>query len=230
MSKLTNQTYRGSLFHEVIKHHAKAGRALHPQAGAILSQRTLARRLAEEQAGRELRASEVSNYWRKRALDEIVVAPGRWARLELQKVARILHPGDPNDMYPYAVERSHYLSALYLPLAGHGLKRGYRKSVQCGFASAYASKMLLLKIVANKIRKDQECQRQAEIQDQADCFRIVHCYSIVTAVPYANSSAAPCAIELVANRTLTTAFAPMDLACSTMRSVASSRESCSNSV
>ncbi len=42
MSKLTNQTYRGSvgtdpalerrLFHEVIEHHAKTGRALHPQA------------------------------------------------------------------------------------------------------------------------------------------------------------------------------------------------------
>ncbi len=42
MSKLTNQTYRGPvstdpdlerrLFHEVIEHHAKTGRALHPQA------------------------------------------------------------------------------------------------------------------------------------------------------------------------------------------------------
>jgi uncharacterized protein YjiS (DUF1127 family) len=32
MSKLTNQTYRGSLFHEVFEHHAKTGRELRAQA------------------------------------------------------------------------------------------------------------------------------------------------------------------------------------------------------
>ncbi len=32
MNRLTNQTYRGSLFHEVFEHHAKSGRALRAQA------------------------------------------------------------------------------------------------------------------------------------------------------------------------------------------------------
>ncbi len=32
MNRLTNQTYRGSLFHEVFEHHAKTGRALRAQA------------------------------------------------------------------------------------------------------------------------------------------------------------------------------------------------------
>ena len=32
MNRLTNQTYRGSLFHEVVEHHAKTGRALRAQA------------------------------------------------------------------------------------------------------------------------------------------------------------------------------------------------------
>ncbi len=32
MNRLTNQTYRGSLFHKVFEHHAKTGRELHAQA------------------------------------------------------------------------------------------------------------------------------------------------------------------------------------------------------
>jgi tetratricopeptide (TPR) repeat protein len=95
---------------------------LHPQAGDILSQRALAERLAEQELGRELLPSEVSAYWRGRAVDEVLAAPGGWLRLELLKLARILHPGDPTDMYSLPLERDRYLSALWLlPLPAWGL-------------------------------------------------------------------------------------------------------------
>jgi tetratricopeptide (TPR) repeat protein len=87
---------------------------LHPQAGDLFSQRTLAEMTAEDEVGRDLRPSEVSSYWRRRALREVLAAPGQWTVLEARKLGRILHPGDPNDMYPYALERARYLSALHL--------------------------------------------------------------------------------------------------------------------
>jgi tetratricopeptide (TPR) repeat protein len=89
-------------------------RPLHPQAGDLFSQRALARKLAQEATGRELRPSQISAYWRGRALGEVAEAPFEWVRLEGRKLARILHPGDPHDMYPFALERAHYLSLLHL--------------------------------------------------------------------------------------------------------------------
>ncbi|MCP3979556.1 MAG: tetratricopeptide repeat protein [bacterium] len=87
---------------------------LHGQAGDLFSQRALAQRIAEEESGRRLRASGVSRYWRDRAVGEIVEAPGEWLMLEGRKLARILHPGDPTDMYSFPLTRQRYVSALYL--------------------------------------------------------------------------------------------------------------------
>jgi tetratricopeptide (TPR) repeat protein len=86
---------------------------LHHQGGDLFSQRALAERLAEEAEGRELRPSEISAHWRKLAVREIVDAPGAWVGVELRKLGRILHPGDPNDIYPYALERARYLPMLF---------------------------------------------------------------------------------------------------------------------
>jgi tetratricopeptide (TPR) repeat protein len=93
-------------------------RALDPTAGDIFSQRVVAKRLAEQASGRPLRPSEVSAHWRRRALREITSAPGAWLALEGKKLGRMLHPGDPTDIYSYALERRTYLQALYgLPVS-----------------------------------------------------------------------------------------------------------------
>lgn len=88
--------------------------ALDPRAGDIFSQRALAKVLAEEELGRDLRPSEVSRYWRDRALQEVLAAPGSWVVLEARKLARILHPGDPTDIYSYPLERDRYLGSLHI--------------------------------------------------------------------------------------------------------------------
>jgi len=87
--------------------------ALHPQAGDIFSQRILARQLAEKARGQPLRPSEVSVYWTERTWVEVMVDPGAWLRLELSKLGRMLHPGDPTDIYSFALERSLYLGMLH---------------------------------------------------------------------------------------------------------------------
>ena len=87
---------------------------LHPRAGEIFAQREQARLSAENAAGRELRPSEVSAYWRGKAWRELRESPAAWIGLESRKLGRILHPGDPTDVYSFALERSLYLSALYL--------------------------------------------------------------------------------------------------------------------
>jgi len=87
--------------------------ALHQQAGDLFSQRVLATKIAEEDLGRELRPSEVSAFWRRKALREVLDDPGGWLALELRKIGRLLHPGDPTDLYSYPLERSLYLTALH---------------------------------------------------------------------------------------------------------------------
>jgi tetratricopeptide (TPR) repeat protein len=87
---------------------------LDPRAGDIFSQRALAMRIAEEAAGGTLRPSQVSAYWRGRALGEIRSDLPGWLRLELRKLGRALHPGDPTDMYSLALERGHYLGWLHV--------------------------------------------------------------------------------------------------------------------
>jgi len=51
-------------------------RALHHQAGDLFSQRALAKRLAEEAEGRALRPSQISAYWRRLALRDILEGAG----------------------------------------------------------------------------------------------------------------------------------------------------------
>ena len=91
-------------------------KALHPKAGDIFSQRAAAKVVAEREEGRSLLPSEISAYWRGRAFEEISGDFGGWLALEARKLGRILHPGDPTDIYSFALERSEYLPALY-PLA-----------------------------------------------------------------------------------------------------------------
>jgi len=95
---------------------------LHRQAGDLFSQRALAEIVAEEALERQLRPSEISTYWRSRAVEEILAEPGNWLVLEARKLWRIVHPGDPTDMYSLPLERRHYLTTLYaLPLSSWGL-------------------------------------------------------------------------------------------------------------
>ncbi|ANM28646.1 hypothetical protein ABI59_01990 [Acidobacteria bacterium Mor1] len=89
-------------------------KALHPQAGDIFSQRELATRLAEESAGAPLTPGQVDRYWRGRAVEAITADPGAWIALESRKLRRVLDPGDPADMYSFALERERYLPLLYL--------------------------------------------------------------------------------------------------------------------
>jgi 4-amino-4-deoxy-L-arabinose transferase-like glycosyltransferase len=95
---------------------------LHPQAGDLFSQRALAERIAEENLGRGLRPSEIPSYWRGRAVEEVLADPLAWLGLETRKLWRVLHPGDPTDMYSLPLERALYLPALYaLLLSSWGL-------------------------------------------------------------------------------------------------------------
>lgn len=87
--------------------------ALESGAGDIFSQRVAAERLAEEARGQPLRPSEISAYWRQRATREIAADPGAWLALEGKKLARLLHPGDPTDIYSFALERNTYVTILY---------------------------------------------------------------------------------------------------------------------
>lgn len=88
--------------------------AIDPRAGDIDSSRIVARRIASEALGRDARPSEVSAFWRDRALREILEDPGSWIVLEFRKLGRALHPGDPSDLYSFPLERDLYLPALRL--------------------------------------------------------------------------------------------------------------------
>jgi len=92
------------------------------QAGDLFSQRALAREIAERDTGKSLRPSEISRYWARRALHEVTAAPLAWIGVELRKLARIVDPGDPTDMYSLPLERDRYLPVLWaLPLSTWGL-------------------------------------------------------------------------------------------------------------
>ena len=87
--------------------------AIDPRAGDLFSARVLAQEIAERDAGRPLRPSEISAYWRGRALRTILEDPAGWLRLEGRKLSRIVHLGDPNDMYSLALERERFHPGLY---------------------------------------------------------------------------------------------------------------------
>jgi tetratricopeptide (TPR) repeat protein len=95
---------------------------LNTRAIDMTTQQELSRKIAEEKAGRSLRPSEVSSYWRNRAIQEFFADPMRWFRQVIQKIRIIFHPGDPTDVYSLPLERSHYLKFLYvLPLSAWSL-------------------------------------------------------------------------------------------------------------
>ncbi len=88
--------------------------ALDPRAGDLLSQRALAEILAEADRQRQLLPSEVSAYWTQRTVRAIAANPGAWASRVVLKLGRVLHPGDPTDLYSFAAERARYLWVLWL--------------------------------------------------------------------------------------------------------------------
>ncbi|HEX5044486.1 MAG TPA: tetratricopeptide repeat protein [Candidatus Polarisedimenticolaceae bacterium] len=109
--------------------------ALDPRAGDLFSMRALSRKLAEEAEGRPLDPAEVSAHWTRRALHEIGADPAAWLRLLGRKLGRVLHPGDPNDLYSLPLERARYLPTLQplrlsawplLALAACGIVLGVR--------------------------------------------------------------------------------------------------------
>ena len=109
--------------------------ALEAGAGDIFSQRALATERAEAELGRPLSPGEVSSYWMRRAAREVLDDPRGWLVLELRKLARLLHPGEPTDLYSFALEADRYLPLLFalpvgawtvLLLSGVGLLRAHR--------------------------------------------------------------------------------------------------------
>ena len=87
-----------------------------------------ARRIAEQQAGRSLAASQVSAFWRDRAYSYMLTAPGDYLKL-LGKKARLLvgsYEIPNNENFQYLTQRSTLLSCLFrfgllLPLGLSGL-------------------------------------------------------------------------------------------------------------
>jgi tetratricopeptide (TPR) repeat protein len=88
--------------------------ALSPFAGDVISQQIVAKELAEAEAGKELKPSEVSSYWTRRALSEVIADPVGWLSLLGKKLLLAAEPGDPADMYSLPLERSFCLPGLYL--------------------------------------------------------------------------------------------------------------------
>ena len=88
--------------------------SLSPLAGDVISQQIVAKEMAEAEAGKKLKPSEVSSYWAGRALSEVIADPVGWLRLLGRKLILIAEPGDPADMYSLRLERSFCLPGLYL--------------------------------------------------------------------------------------------------------------------
>ncbi len=118
--------------------------SLSPFAGDILSQQIEVKKLAEADAGKELKPSEVSSYWARRALSEVIADPSGWLGLLGRKLVRIAEPGDPADMYSLPLERSFYLPGLYLLFlpAGFVLAAG-GVGIAASFRSPKAAPLLL---------------------------------------------------------------------------------------
>jgi hypothetical protein len=87
---------------------------LAPGVADLFSQRAAAEAIAERELGRPASPSQVSSFWAKRAVHEIAADPAAWVGLVLRKLGRALHPGDPSDLYPFAIERSLWLEVLWL--------------------------------------------------------------------------------------------------------------------
>jgi tetratricopeptide (TPR) repeat protein len=87
---------------------------LHPRAGDIFSERVLGKAVAEKELGRTARPSEVSAFWRGRAIREVKADPAAWLALLGRKLRRVLDPGDPTDAYSFPLERGRFLPWLHV--------------------------------------------------------------------------------------------------------------------
>lgn len=73
--------------------------------------------IAENEAGRELKSSEVSGYWFREAFRYIGDKPGDWLRLTLRKtLAMVGDPELPNNE-PYEARRGRFLTLRSVPLS-----------------------------------------------------------------------------------------------------------------
>jgi hypothetical protein len=76
--------------------------------------------VAEREAGRSLKPSEVSSYWTGRALDYVASEPANWLRLELRKLLFFFNAREVWNNRSYTVSRD-FSWVLGLPLLGFGL-------------------------------------------------------------------------------------------------------------
>ncbi len=83
-------------------------------------QRAAFRSHAEQAVGRELGSSEVSAFWRERALDFIRTQPGAWLRLEWRKLALSVNAYEPWNIRSFALTRD-FSWVLRLPLLSFGV-------------------------------------------------------------------------------------------------------------
>jgi tetratricopeptide (TPR) repeat protein len=93
-----------------------------------------AERIAEREAGRELRSAEVSAYWTRRGFDDVRADPGRWAALLVKKTFLFWHAREIPNNHDEAMF-AEYLStlrwtpgwAVWAPLGLIGLWIGRRR-------------------------------------------------------------------------------------------------------
>jgi len=100
-------TYQGGTNFYIGNHRGASGtyEALRPGRGHPAQEKYDAVTLAEATSGRPLWPSEVSSFWFRRALNEIVESPAEWSRLILRK-ARMFHANaEIMDVVDYRVMR-----------------------------------------------------------------------------------------------------------------------------
>jgi 4-amino-4-deoxy-L-arabinose transferase-like glycosyltransferase len=85
-----------------------------------LQQRESYRTVAQRDLGRELKPSEVSDYWAERTLDHIAQHPGEWTRLLGRKLLMLFNHYEPGNSRDYYSSRR-FSPVLRLPLVGFGL-------------------------------------------------------------------------------------------------------------
>jgi tetratricopeptide (TPR) repeat protein len=89
-----------------VGNHRGAPGIFAPPPGYDFASDPVGRGLAEAEAGRAMGATEASDWWRARALDEVKAAPREALQLWIRKLALVFHPGEipqlgPDDMRPY---------------------------------------------------------------------------------------------------------------------------------
>jgi 4-amino-4-deoxy-L-arabinose transferase-like glycosyltransferase len=78
------------------------------------------RQAAQQETGREMKASEVSSFWRGKAIDYVAEHPGAWLALELRKLGLFLNAHEVWNNRSIALSRE-FSWVLRLPLPGFGI-------------------------------------------------------------------------------------------------------------